>query len=154
MFVSAHWRWCFFFFPLYFQSCEKLIEASVLARGSKRRAKCAPVVLRENNHDVKLDENHQACRPSSSGSPATDAALFPPKFSADLDECSFSEFLCQYRCVNAPGSFTCICPAGYYLFEDGRTCEGKVHGRRQRHQRIDWLEQMFVLLSNGSVWPD
>ena len=47
----------------------------------------------------------------------------------DLDECSFSELLCQYRCVNTPGSFICICPPGYYVFEDGRSCEGKVHCR-------------------------
>lgn len=46
-------------------------------------------------------------------------------FRADLDECSFSEFLCQYRCVNTPGSFSCICPTNYYLLEDGRNCEGK-----------------------------
>ncbi len=45
-------------------------------------------------------------------------------FSVDLDECSFSEFLCQHRCVNTPGSFSCICPPGYYVYEDGRSCEG------------------------------
>lgn len=45
-------------------------------------------------------------------------------FTTDLDECSFSEFLCQHRCVNAPGSFSCICPPGYYVYEDGRSCEG------------------------------
>ena len=47
-------------------------------------------------------------------------------FPVDLDECSFSEFLCQHRCVNTPGSFSCLCPLGYYVFEDGRSCEGKV----------------------------
>lgn len=52
-------------------------------------------------------------------------------FPADLDECSFSEFLCQHRCVNTPGSFSCICPPGYYVYEDGRSCEGKVQDRRR-----------------------
>lgn len=47
-------------------------------------------------------------------------------FPVDLDECSFSELLCQHRCVNTPGSFACVCPPGYYVFEDGRSCEGKL----------------------------
>lgn len=51
-------------------------------------------------------------------------------FPVDLDECSFSEFLCQHRCVNTPGSFSCICPPGYYVYEDGRSCEGKVRDGR------------------------
>lgn len=43
---------------------------------------------------------------------------------SDLDECSFSDFLCQHMCVNTPGSFSCVCPSGYYVYEDGRSCEG------------------------------
>lgn len=42
---------------------------------------------------------------------------------ADMDECSFSEFLCQHECVNGPGSYYCICPSGYNLLDDNRSCQ-------------------------------
>ncbi|KAG8126430.1 hypothetical protein E2320_021743 [Naja naja] len=38
----------------------------------------------------------------------------------DMDECSFSEFLCQHECINQPGSYYCFCPSGYVLVEDTR----------------------------------
>lgn len=47
---------------------------------------------------------------------------------SDVDECSFSNFLCQHTCLNTPGSFACMCPPGYYVFEDGRSCEGNALG--------------------------
>ena len=47
--------------------------------------------------------------------------LSPP----DMDECSFSEFLCQHECVNQPGTYFCSCPPGYILLEDNRSCQGK-----------------------------
>lgn len=47
--------------------------------------------------------------------------LSPP----DMDECSFSEFLCQHECVNQPGTYFCSCPAGYILLDDNRSCQGE-----------------------------
>lgn len=46
-----------------------------------------------------------------------------------MDECSFSEFLCQHECVNQPGSYFCSCPPGYVLLEDNRSCQGKTAQR-------------------------
>lgn len=42
---------------------------------------------------------------------------------ADIDECSFSSYMCQYQCVNTPGSYSCECPEGYQL-QGNRLCQG------------------------------
>lgn len=42
---------------------------------------------------------------------------------ADIDECSFSSYMCQYQCVNSPGSYSCECPEGYQL-QGNRLCQG------------------------------
>lgn len=42
----------------------------------------------------------------------------------DIDECSYSSYLCQYQCVNEPGKFSCVCPEGYRLLGT-RMCQGE-----------------------------
>lgn len=44
--------------------------------------------------------------------------------SPDIDECR-SGRVCQFGCVNTPGSYYCTCPEGYTLRTNGRTCEGR-----------------------------
>lgn len=46
-----------------------------------------------------------------------------PHSPSDIDECSYSSYLCQYRCVNEPGRFSCHCPQGYQLLAT-RLCQG------------------------------
>ena len=43
--------------------------------------------------------------------------------SLDIDECATGQALCQQKCVNTPGSFTCRCPVGYELQADGISCK-------------------------------
>lgn len=48
----------------------------------------------------------------------------PLPASTDIDECSLNPLLCAFRCHNTEGSYTCSCPAGYTLREDGAMCRG------------------------------
>lgn len=50
--------------------------------------------------------------------------LIKPELVTDIDECSYSSYLCQYQCVNEPGKFSCVCPEGYQL-QGTRLCQGK-----------------------------
>ncbi|XP_067398294.1 hemicentin-2 [Emydura macquarii macquarii] len=42
-------------------------------------------------------------------------------FCTDLDECQ-ARNLCQHECRNTEGSYQCLCPAGYRLQPNGKTC--------------------------------
>lgn len=50
----------------------------------------------------------------------------------DIDECALAAVTglqaCQgdAECKNTPGSFTCLCPAGYVMALNGQTCVGEV----------------------------
>uniref|UniRef100_A0A8C7RS75 EGF containing fibulin extracellular matrix protein 2a n=1 Tax=Oncorhynchus mykiss TaxID=8022 RepID=A0A8C7RS75_ONCMY len=50
----------------------------------------------------------------------------------NVDECSYSSYLCQFQCVNEPGKFSCQCPEGYQLLgtrlcQDINECETGEH---------------------------
>ncbi|MED6284303.1 Hemicentin-1 [Characodon lateralis] len=40
----------------------------------------------------------------------------------DIDECEVRH-TCQHECVNTPGSHRCLCPTGYHLMANGKTCQ-------------------------------
>uniref|UniRef100_A0A8D2NA96 Hemicentin 1 n=1 Tax=Zonotrichia albicollis TaxID=44394 RepID=A0A8D2NA96_ZONAL len=42
--------------------------------------------------------------------------------STDIDECE-SRDTCQHECRNSLGSFQCVCPVGYHLMPNGKTCQ-------------------------------
>lgn len=49
----------------------------------------------------------------------------PPALPPDRDECSGSPSPCSHSCHNAPGHFSCACPAGFALARDERNCRGE-----------------------------
>uniref|UniRef100_A0A3Q2PHS1 EGF-like domain-containing protein n=1 Tax=Fundulus heteroclitus TaxID=8078 RepID=A0A3Q2PHS1_FUNHE len=44
---------------------------------------------------------------------------------ADINECERLPQPCAHRCLNTPGSHRCLCPAGYRLMANGKTCQGE-----------------------------
>ncbi|KAI5614770.1 hemicentin-1 isoform X1 [Silurus asotus] len=40
----------------------------------------------------------------------------------DINECEQRD-MCQHECVNTPGSHKCLCPGGYRLMTNGKTCQ-------------------------------
>lgn len=42
---------------------------------------------------------------------------------ADIDECATDNGGCSDACVNVASSYQCICPGGYAIGPDGKTCE-------------------------------
>ncbi|KAG5850585.1 hypothetical protein ANANG_G00084020 [Anguilla anguilla] len=40
----------------------------------------------------------------------------------DINECENSD-TCQHECTNTPGSYKCLCPHGYRLMTNGKTCQ-------------------------------
>lgn len=45
---------------------------------------------------------------------------------ADVDECDINNFQCSHDCVNTVGSAYCVCPHGFELAEDNKTCTGRI----------------------------
>lgn len=42
----------------------------------------------------------------------------------DINECELRD-ACQHECMNTPGSHRCLCPAGYRVMTNGKTCQGE-----------------------------
>ncbi|KAI1891477.1 hypothetical protein AGOR_G00144220 [Albula goreensis] len=40
----------------------------------------------------------------------------------DINECENRD-VCQHECMNTPGSYKCLCPNGYRLMTNGKTCQ-------------------------------
>ncbi|XP_044515299.1 fibulin-7-like [Gracilinanus agilis] len=56
----------------------------------------------------------------------------------DVDECQLFQLnqqnrICVHSCINLPGSYRCVCPAGYLLNPDQNTCEDVDECADQQH---------------------
>ena len=43
---------------------------------------------------------------------------------SDVDECLSENGGCEHHCVNAEGSYECVCNIGFELMRDGKRCRG------------------------------
>ena len=80
----------------------------------------------------------------------------------DIDECKEQgEGVCSQTCLNAPGSYSCDCVAGYLLEPDGRVCkltgkpwDGQVVLRvpgTLGYTRSQWVHVLPCLLPVGNL---
>ncbi|XP_055041761.2 hemicentin-1 isoform X1 [Misgurnus anguillicaudatus] len=81
------------------------------------------------NSYVPIGEHYSASRPHSNLSRGRrDANICPYGFRAingrclDINECEQRD-TCQHECMNTPGSHRCLCPSGYRLMANGKTCQ-------------------------------
>uniref|UniRef100_A0A665VT70 Hemicentin-1 n=1 Tax=Echeneis naucrates TaxID=173247 RepID=A0A665VT70_ECHNA len=51
----------------------------------------------------------------------------------DINECEVRD-ACQHECINTPGSHRCLCPAGYRLTANGKTCQDMDECQEQKIQ--------------------
>lgn len=76
-------------------------------------------------------------------------------FCTDIDECSFSSYMCQYQCINSPGSYSCECPDGYQL-QGNRLCQGTTLLLFTFHQPFFFLPYRIYLspvFSHSTKFP-
>lgn len=60
-------------------------------------------------------------------------------FCTDIDECENRD-TCQHECKNTFGSYQCICPPGYQLMLNGKTCQGeKTLGHLLLQLNVKWI---------------
>lgn len=59
-----------------------------------------------------------------SGSDLRSNTFAHPSFVCDdVDECSEGNHRCEHSCLNVPGSYVCLCDAGFRLSSDRRNCD-------------------------------
>ncbi|XP_076859373.1 hemicentin-1 isoform X2 [Brachyhypopomus gauderio] len=104
------------------RSCAGLERGHIFSNGTSVRARLRPQLVSAVGRPflTQVQRQHQgASRSPRHGCPigytSKDGAC------VDVDECVFRK-PCQHVCRNTPGGFQCLCPLGYQLTSNGRTC--------------------------------
>ncbi|XP_030621020.1 hemicentin-1 [Chanos chanos] len=107
------------------RSCAGLERRQVFANGTRVRARLQPQLVSALGRPVINRFPIRSEYQGSSRSPRHGCPLgYTSKDGScvDVDECTFRK-PCQHECRNTVGSFRCLCPPGYQLLPNGRSCK-------------------------------
>nr|XP_046206515.1 hemicentin-1-like [Oncorhynchus gorbuscha] len=100
------------------RSCAGLERGQVFSNGSRVRARLRPQLLSSLGRPIP-SRHHGVSRITRQSCPI--GYTNRDGTCVDLDECLLRN-PCQHECRNTIGGFLCLCPTGYQLLPNGRSC--------------------------------
>ncbi|XP_061672486.1 hemicentin-1 [Syngnathoides biaculeatus] len=101
------------------RSCAGLERGQIFTNGTRVRARLRPQLVSSLGRPI-LSRPHGVSRITRQSCPAGYTGRDGK--CVDVDECLLRK-PCQHECRNTVGSFHCLCPPGYQLLPNGRTCK-------------------------------
>ncbi|XP_029960009.1 hemicentin-1 [Salarias fasciatus] len=101
------------------RSCAGLERGQTFANGTRVRARLRPQLVSSLGRPI-LSRSQGVSRITRQSCPA--GYTNRDGTCVDVDECLFRK-PCQHECRNTIGSFQCLCPPGYQLLPNGRSCK-------------------------------
>ncbi|XP_012721740.2 hemicentin-1 [Fundulus heteroclitus] len=112
------------------RSCAGLERGQIFTNGTRFRARLRPQLVSSLGRPI-ISRSNGASRITRQSCPvgytSKDGAC------VDVDECLLKK-PCQHECRNTIGSFRCLCPPGYKLLPNGRSCKDIDECTEQRIQ--------------------
>ncbi|XP_036791689.1 hemicentin-1 [Oncorhynchus mykiss] len=100
------------------RSCAGLERGQVFSNGSRVRARLRPQLVSSLGRPI-LSRHHGVSRITRQSCPI--GYTNRDGTCVDVDECLLRN-PCQHECRNTIGGFQCLCPTGYQLLPNGRSC--------------------------------
>ncbi|XP_054466068.1 hemicentin-1 [Anoplopoma fimbria] len=101
------------------RSCAGLERGQTFTNGTRVRARLRPQLVSSVGRPI-LSRSHGVSRITRQSCPV--GYTNRDGTCVDVDECLLRK-PCQHECRNTIGSFKCMCPHGYQLLPNGRTCK-------------------------------
>ncbi|XP_058491292.1 hemicentin-1 [Solea solea] len=101
------------------RSCAGLERGQAFSNGTRVRARLRPQLVSSLGRPI-LSRSNGVSRITRQSCPA--GYTNRDGTCVDVDECVFRK-PCQHECQNTIGSFRCLCPPGYQLLPNGRSCK-------------------------------
>ncbi|XP_075903122.1 hemicentin-1 [Nelusetta ayraudi] len=101
------------------RSCAGLERGVAFSNGTRVRARLRPQLVSSLGRPI-LSRSHGVSRITRQSCPV--GYTTRDGTCVDVDECQLRK-PCQHECRNTIGSFQCLCPPGYQLLPNGRSCK-------------------------------